>query len=65
MFLLLIITIKITDTCPTGCTLNASTVCVQNNCVCAMGMVNDGVCRRGKIQQQKMHWCVHVCEKLI
>lgn len=35
---------NIRASCPAGCDKTSSTVCVQNECVCALGMQDDGVC---------------------
>lgn len=34
--------------CPEGCEKTSSTVCVQNKCVCALGMQDDGLCKTSK-----------------
>lgn len=34
--------------CPAGCEKSTSTVCVQNECVCALVMKDDGLCTTSK-----------------
>lgn len=41
-----------TEVCP-GCSINEGAVCVQQRCVCALGMQHDGVCKTGKLMIDK------------